>query len=149
MRASLGVSTPSRIAKEIKGERKGAGQKERKNGKVTVRRGIAGIAVSTLTHGDEQKSQQILDHASDGSDDPAEIALQNEETARLREALKRLPSDLAEVIQLRFAEGSSLETVATKLGITEQFLNKRLKKAYAELKEIMLELAQNSLEAKS
>ncbi|MDX2198457.1 MAG: RNA polymerase sigma factor [Phycisphaerae bacterium] len=60
---------------------------------------------------------------------PSKIAIYREQAAAVREALLRLPPELAAVLQLRLLEQLTCEEVAAKLGIGESAVRHRFRKA--------------------
>ena len=49
---------------------------------------------------------------------PSQIAVQNEETARLSQAIGQLPADEQQVLRLRYLDGRTLEEVSREMGLT-------------------------------
>lgn len=68
-----------------------------------------------------------------GSDDPASA----EASIDLKRALARLASQDQEIIRLRHYEGLTEATIAKRLGVSQQAVSKRLKKAVSELRKFM------------
>jgi RNA polymerase sigma-70 factor (ECF subfamily) len=73
------------------------------------------------------------------SDPPvAEVAARPSEAAgAVKEALNRLSSEAREVIFLRFYDGLSYERISAVLGISEQAINGRLRRAKRKLAEYL------------
>jgi RNA polymerase sigma-70 factor (ECF subfamily) len=68
-------------------------------------------------------------HATDDLSTIAAKSHENETTEAVREALNKLSAPAREVIFLRFYDGMSYEQISTVLGISEQAINGRLKRA--------------------
>lgn len=61
----------------------------------------------------------------------------NESDKIVREALNRLPAEAKEVIYLRFYDGLSYDRIAAVLGISEQAINGRLRRAKKRLAQYL------------
>lgn len=83
----------------------------------------------------EDVEQEPADTGADA--DPAEAVLRGERTEAVRLALRALPEEYRNVLQLRELEGMSCGKIASLLGIREGTVRTRLFRARKELKKIL------------
>jgi RNA polymerase sigma-70 factor (ECF subfamily) len=83
------------------------------------------VRTESKLHGDENLSMIA---AQPQADDAAEI---------VRQAINRLSASSKEVIFLRYYDGMSYEQISTVLGITEQAINGRLRRAKRKLADYL------------
>ncbi len=75
-----------------------------------------------------------MDEESTITDGPTD----SDESGRIvREALARLPAEAKEVVYLRFYDGLSYDRISAVLGISEQAINGRLRRAKKRLAQYL------------
>lgn len=96
---------------------------------------------------DKIRREYVWQEMPDGHEDlpdegalPDQIADDNERAARVHEALRQLPPDQVQVIELSFLDGLSHSEIAEKLAIPLGTVKSRMRLAYAKLQEHLSKL---------
>jgi RNA polymerase sigma-70 factor, ECF subfamily len=79
--------------------------------------------------------EAAAEHVSDGAADPLEYVVDVEQTARLRQAVDRLPASQRQVVALRFFQDMPLERIAVETNVPLGTVKSRLHRALARLRE--------------
>ena len=79
--------------------------------------------------------EAATEHVSDGAADPLEYVVDVEQTARLRQAVDRLPASQRQVVALRFFQDMPLERIAVETNVPLGTVKSRLHRALARLRE--------------
>ncbi len=85
--------------------------------------------IPTFEHEDERAPREIIDLAPD----PEQMYDQDQRCARLTQAIRRLPTNLQEIVQTRMTEDCSLKEVASRLNISVPAAKSRLYRARTRL----------------
>ena len=97
-------------------------------------RGIAFRVHRSFRRRREQRAAAPLDAV----DEPAaEVAGEQDELARLRAAIDRLPGELATVVRMRYLDEARVRDVAALLGVSEKTVEGRLYRARRELRRLL------------
>jgi RNA polymerase sigma-70 factor (ECF subfamily) len=80
-----------------------------------------------------------FDRAADDAE-PASTLAADDDRARLRRLVDRLPDDLRETLILYYAGGETHASLAARFGVTKAAINQRLTRARAWLRERMAEV---------
>jgi RNA polymerase sigma-70 factor (ECF subfamily) len=91
-----------------------------------------------------EDGDDIFDNLVDPSPSAETILCQREKRVRLRQAIEGLPSTLRRTVELRHAEGASVQQVAAHMGISVPAVKSRLARATVKLR---LSLGESALAA--
>jgi RNA polymerase sigma-70 factor (ECF subfamily) len=97
------------------------------------------IAFSRLAQTEARNADRMLEHAASEDPDPAEAAARDEQSARLRSLVARLPEKQRVVILLRFFQAASLAEIAAAAGCSIGTVKSRLHHALAKLERMNLQ----------
>lgn len=68
---------------------------------------------------------------------PSQVAVQNDEAARLTQAISQLPADEQQALRLRYLEGRTLEEVSREMGLTRDAVVWLMKRGMKQVRRTM------------
>lgn len=100
------------------------------------------VSLARFPIAEAQRRQQAQESLPDAGQSPADLAVSQDTTEVLRQAIARLPARHQVVLELRFFEDASLPEIAAAVGCSVGTVKSRLHHAIEKLRQMKLNLSE-------